>query len=138
MHEHNHSAKREPPVKPTDDEIAKKAYAIYVNEGRPQGHARQNWSEAEALLQQSDSDRPDHPTMRSGMTITTILPTWRRIFGNDFGSRWSWRCRFSSSRRCCTRWWDCGHRFISLATSMSCSGFPRRSFICGRAAAKGN
>ena len=34
--------------KPAHDEVAKKAYAIYLQEGRPQGHAEQNWLEATA------------------------------------------------------------------------------------------
>ena len=52
---------------PTQDEVAKKAYAIYVKEGRPQGHAEQNWLEAEAQLQHAGSpastehqDHQDH------------------------------------------------------------------------------
>ena len=39
MSEHDHVALAEPEAKPTQDEGAKKAYAIYVKEGRPQGHA---------------------------------------------------------------------------------------------------
>lgn len=34
-------------TKRNHDEVAKKAYSIYEKEGRPQGHAAQNWSEAE-------------------------------------------------------------------------------------------
>lgn len=55
-----------PKIKPTDDEVAKKAYAIYLKEGRPQGHADENWSEAEAQLQHTGSghtaehDHHDH------------------------------------------------------------------------------
>jgi|GEM_PF-3976205 len=36
---------------PTQDEVAKKACAISVKEGRPQGHSDQHWSDAEARLQ---------------------------------------------------------------------------------------
>ena len=48
MREHDHAALAEPEAKPTQDEVAKKAYAIYAKEGRPQGHADQNWADAEA------------------------------------------------------------------------------------------
>jgi hypothetical protein len=41
-----------PESKPTQDEVAKKAYAIYLKEGRPQGRDVQNWLEAE-----TDQDR---------------------------------------------------------------------------------
>ena len=36
-------------------DVAKAAYAIYQKEGRPQGHAEQNWLEAEAQLQHAGS-----------------------------------------------------------------------------------
>jgi len=38
----------QPAPKPARDEIARKAYALYEKEGRPQGHAQQNWREAES------------------------------------------------------------------------------------------
>ncbi|MEO5864859.1 MAG: DUF2934 domain-containing protein, partial [Nitrospiraceae bacterium] len=60
MNKHDHIPKDEPATKPTQDEVAKKAYAIYLKEGRPQGHAEQNWLEAKAQLQQVGSDHPDH------------------------------------------------------------------------------
>jgi len=61
MKEHEHAAKNKPETetKPAQDEVAKKAYAIYLKEGRPQGHADQNWSEAEAQLQHAGSNYPD-------------------------------------------------------------------------------
>src|SRR5664279_1527028 len=46
-------------TKPTQDEVAKKAYAIYLKEGRPQGHAEQNWLEAEAQVAHAGSGHPD-------------------------------------------------------------------------------
>jgi Cu2+-exporting ATPase len=61
MSEHEHTVKDEPRSKPTQDEVAKKAYAIYVKEGRPQGHADQNWSDAEAQLQHAGAAQADHP-----------------------------------------------------------------------------
>ena len=53
------TTKPEPVGKPTQDEVAKKAYAIYVREGRPKGHARQNWSDAEAELQDQGAGKAD-------------------------------------------------------------------------------
>ncbi|MBW4047916.1 MAG: copper-translocating P-type ATPase [Proteobacteria bacterium] len=61
MSEHEHTTKDEPESKLTQDEVAKKAYAIYVKEGRPQGHADQNWSDAEAQLQHAGATKTDHP-----------------------------------------------------------------------------
>jgi len=60
MKEHEHAAKNTPETKPAHDEVAKKAYAIYLKEGRPQGHAGKNWSEAEVQLQKGGSNHPDH------------------------------------------------------------------------------
>jgi Cu2+-exporting ATPase len=54
------TAKGEPTNMPTQDEVAKKAYAIYQKEGRPQGHAEQNWLEAQAQLQHAGSGQPEH------------------------------------------------------------------------------
>jgi len=36
---------------PTHEDIAKRAYAIYLKTGRPQGHCQQNWHQAEHELQ---------------------------------------------------------------------------------------
>ncbi len=57
-HDHANPNKDEP--KPTHDEVAKKAYAIYQKEGHPQGHAGQNWSEAEAQLRHAGSEHQGH------------------------------------------------------------------------------
>ena len=37
MKEHEHATKNKSETKPAQDEVAKKAYAIYLKEGRPQG-----------------------------------------------------------------------------------------------------
>ena len=50
MKEHEHATQHESETKPAQDEVAKKAYALYVEEGRPQGHAVQNWLAAETKL----------------------------------------------------------------------------------------
>ena len=60
MNKHEHTAKNEPEAKPAHDEVAKQAYAIYLKEGRPQGHSKQNWREAEVQLQHAGSDHPGH------------------------------------------------------------------------------
>ncbi len=59
MKKHEHAAKNEPETKPAHDDVARKAYAIYEKEGRPQGNAEQNWSEAEANTPHAGSDHPD-------------------------------------------------------------------------------
>jgi Cu2+-exporting ATPase len=53
-HDHEHTTEDEPPTQPTRDEVARQAYAIYTKEGKPQGHAEQNWLEAEAKLKSGD------------------------------------------------------------------------------------
>jgi Cu2+-exporting ATPase len=50
MKEHEHAPQKQPEPKPAQDEVAKKAYDIYLKEGRPPGHDVQNWLEAEAKL----------------------------------------------------------------------------------------
>jgi hypothetical protein len=39
-----------PGSKPGQDETARKAYDIYLREGRPKGHEMQNWLEAEKKM----------------------------------------------------------------------------------------
>ena len=48
MKEHEHATQNKPDTEPSHDKVAKKAYAIYLKEGRPQGRDVQNWLEAEA------------------------------------------------------------------------------------------
>ncbi|MGE3507732.1 MAG: copper-translocating P-type ATPase [Vicinamibacterales bacterium] len=48
MKEHEHATQNQPETEPSHDKVAKKAYAIYLKEGRPQGRDVQNWLEAEA------------------------------------------------------------------------------------------
>jgi len=59
MKGHGHETKDTPETEPVRDEVAKKAYDIYLKEGRPQGHAEQNWLEAEAQMAHAGSDHPD-------------------------------------------------------------------------------
>ncbi len=58
MTEHEHAAKAKPKTTPARDGVAKKAYALYEQEGRPQGHAKQNWLAAEAAM--SDHGLGEH------------------------------------------------------------------------------
>ena len=43
MKEHEHTTQKSVGTEPAHDEVAKKAYAIYLKEGRPQGRDVQNW-----------------------------------------------------------------------------------------------
>jgi len=56
MEDHEHRAKDEQVAKPTRDEVARKAYALYEKEGRPKGHDKQNWQAAEDELSGHGSD----------------------------------------------------------------------------------
>jgi len=60
MKDHQHPAEGEPAPQPTRDDVAKRAYAVYLKEGRPQGRAEANWLEAEAQLQHGGTDHPGH------------------------------------------------------------------------------
>jgi len=56
MKAHEHATNDKTETKPAHDEVAKKAYALYEKEGRPEGHAEQNWSAAEAEMSGHGSD----------------------------------------------------------------------------------
>jgi len=59
--EKSDSTRNKPEAKPARDKVARKAYALYEKEGRPQGHAEQNWLAAEAEVSGHDSDKlKDH------------------------------------------------------------------------------
>jgi Cu2+-exporting ATPase len=51
------TSKAKPAPNPARDEVAKKAYALYEKEGRPQGHDKQNWLETEAQMSHDGSDK---------------------------------------------------------------------------------
>jgi cation transport ATPase len=57
--------RNKPETEPTRDEVAKKAYSLYLEEGRPQGHAEQNWLEAEAQMAHAGSDHSEHSSDHS-------------------------------------------------------------------------
>jgi Cu2+-exporting ATPase len=58
--EHNAGDPMAPETRPTQDEVAKKAYALYEKEGHPQGHDKQNWLEAEAQMLHIGANHTDH------------------------------------------------------------------------------
>jgi len=49
-----------PETEPARDEVAKKAYSLYLEEGCPQGHDVRNWLEAEAQMAHTGSGHSDH------------------------------------------------------------------------------
>ncbi len=57
-HEHHAGRPKSPESMPAHDEMAKKAYAIYLKEGRPQGRDVQNWLDAEAQMPHAGSGHP--------------------------------------------------------------------------------
>ncbi len=59
MKEHEHASRSEQDAGPAHDEVAARAYAIYLKEGRPQGHAERNWRDAEAQLRNAGSRHSD-------------------------------------------------------------------------------
>ncbi|MDP2137409.1 MAG: hypothetical protein Q8J74_06100 [Candidatus Didemnitutus sp.] len=59
MKMHDHADHNKPDIKPRHDEVAKKADAIDEKEGRPEGHADQNGSEAERETPRAEHDHPD-------------------------------------------------------------------------------
>jgi cation transport ATPase len=61
MSKHEQTPEQEARDEPTHDELEKKAYALYVKGGRPQGQADQNWSDAETQLRHAGADQADHP-----------------------------------------------------------------------------
>ena len=72
MKQHEHPTKDQPETNPEQDEVARKAYAIYTKEGRPQGHAEQNWLEAEAHMPHAGSDHPDDHERREPPALQRV------------------------------------------------------------------
>ena len=79
MKQREHPTKIEPESKPARDELAEKAYAIYLKEGRPQGHADQNWLEAEAQLRHAGARTLPHRPGRH-RPVSLISLTWRSLW----------------------------------------------------------
>ena len=67
MKEHEHATQNKPETEPSHDKVAKKAYAIYLKEGRPQGRDVQHWLEAEAKTPHAG---PAHHAHMAELAIT--------------------------------------------------------------------
>jgi Cu2+-exporting ATPase len=76
MNEHEHATEKKPETGPAHDEVAEKAYAIYVQEGRPQGHAEQNWLAAEEQMPHTDTGHPDHRDHHAHMAADFRTRFW--------------------------------------------------------------
>ncbi len=74
--QHNTDQPKSPESKPAQDEVARKAYALYLKEGRPQGHAEQNWLAAEAQLQHAGPDHQDHQDHHAHMAANFRKRFW--------------------------------------------------------------
>ena len=76
MKEHEHATQHESETKPAQDEVAKKAYTLYVEEGRPQGHAVQNWLAAETKLGAEHKPPPVGPEHHDHMSADFQKRFW--------------------------------------------------------------
>ncbi len=76
MKEHNTDPPMTPESKPAQDEVAKRAYAIYQKEGRPEGHEKR-----------SVRMRKINYSMPNIQDTMTIILTWRQTFGTVSGFR---------------------------------------------------
>ncbi len=76
MNEDKHTVKVLPATKPTPDEVAETAYAIYLKEGQPQGHAEQNWLAAETQLQHAPTEHSDHHNHHGNMAADFQKRFW--------------------------------------------------------------
>jgi hypothetical protein len=69
---------------PSPDEVARKAYFSYVNQGSPQGHEVQHWLEAEAqLLAERKLTRVHGFTTRRKINFPTNHPKSNPIYENS-------------------------------------------------------
>jgi len=59
-----------PKEKPTHEEIQRRAYAIFVKNGRQSGHEIEHWLEAEAQLMGRKQDQPVKPRTQVVMRQT--------------------------------------------------------------------
>ena len=75
MKEHEHATEKKPEGKPAPDEVAKKAYAIYLKEGRPEGRDVQNWVEAETRTPHAEPEHHAHMAaeFRNRFWISLVL-----------------------------------------------------------------
>ena len=64
--------------KPTQEEIAQRAYEIFVQRGRPQGHDLEHWLEAEAELVASRQCSTEQVTEQKSANIRIPTKTLAR------------------------------------------------------------
>jgi hypothetical protein len=59
---------------PNENEVARLAYAIWEQEGRPHGRDQMHWTEAERLLAARPLSSPTapRPTLKSASRMTTV------------------------------------------------------------------
>lgn len=60
MPDHQPPAEDVPAPQPSRDDVARRAYAVYLKQGRPQGQAEANWLEVEAQLRHGGTGHPGH------------------------------------------------------------------------------
>lgn len=94
MNEHEHAANDETAPKPTQDEVAKKAYAFMrrkaVRKDMPSRIGRMRKSNCSMAAPPALSSRSTRPSTRMRIrAIRITMPTWRRISASGSGSRWS-------------------------------------------------
>ncbi len=75
MNEHEHTAKDEK-TGTAHDEVARKAYALYEKEGRPQGHDKQNWLEAQVQMSHTGPGHADHSGHHANMAADFRKRFW--------------------------------------------------------------
>ena len=123
MKEHEHATKNKPETKLAQDDVAKKAYGIYLKEGRPQGNAEQNWLKAEAQMEHVGADHPgghDHHEDHAQM-VADFRKQVLDLTGPD-------HLDSLPSHRCFKLWWTAGsHSFSGRRL------FPGRPFFRGLA-----
>jgi Cu+-exporting ATPase len=75
-----------PETEPEQDDVAKRAYSLYVKEGRPQGHDMQNWLEAEAQTPHSGAGPAPATAKKTDTSQEYVCPMHPQIVRNAPGS----------------------------------------------------
>jgi Cu+-exporting ATPase len=75
-----------PETEPEQDDVAKRAYSLYVKEGRPQGHDMQNWLEAEAQTPHSGAGPAPATGTKTDTSQEYVCPMHPQIVRNAPGS----------------------------------------------------
>ncbi len=75
-----------PDTGPEQDDVAKRAYSLYVKEGRPQGHDMQNWLEAESQTRHSGSGSAPATGSKTDTSQEYVCPMHPQIIRDAPGS----------------------------------------------------